>query len=380
MIDFTKRFPSVPRVLSCLAIAVLAIPGARGQVVTGEVPDGSSKPDAAEQSTGPEEGAARQPSQDPSAAEDSPSREVAPDSIAIPRYEDSPTAPADAGSGEVEQGPAMQSEDAVDAVEIPSELAGEEKEEEEVDAEKMSEGVALEEEVDEKDSTVKQAENSPSSGQAPLTAKALREKSEPEEKGRLGSSIMTRTEARTFTFSIPAPRGQLLDRNGLPLAQSKIAHYAAIRFPFLGSEVSDAEILRYAGERILHVNDILGTDWDLSGKVVVNHYRERRWFPLTFSSVLDDKQVDELTRQKMEGLTLHPVYLRHYPQGKSLSHVLGYVGQRPPRSKGPIVNDEPLWPQGVGSEGLEEAFETDLRGKEGRVNVLFDADGAKIKE
>ena len=34
----------------------------------------------------------------------------------------------------------------------------------------------------------------------------------------------------------------------------------------------------------------------------------------------------------------------------------------------------------MGVAGLEEAYETDLRGKPGRVNVLFEADGTKTKE
>lgn len=75
--------------------------------------------------------------------------------------------------------------------------------------------------------------------QTPVMAEDLRAQSPPERPGQVGSSLLTRTEARTFTFSIPAPRGQLLDRNGYPLAQSKVAYYAAITFPFLGSEVSD---------------------------------------------------------------------------------------------------------------------------------------------
>ncbi len=73
--------------------------------------------------------------------------------------------------------------------------------------------------------------------------------------------------------------------------------------------------------------------------------------PLVFSSVLAETEVEELTRQKMEGLTLQPVYMRHYPQNKTLSHVVGYVGKRPPRTTGPIVNDEDLWGQAIGVDG-----------------------------
>jgi len=263
------------------------------------------------------------------------------------------------------------------AVEIPAEIQGKPVSKEE-DTE-MAVDATVEEEVAAEDSTVMKIGDS-DPNVAPVKAVDLREKSTPTKPGQLGSSILTRTEARTFTFSIPAPRGQILDRNGYPLAQSKVSYYAALTFPFLGDNVENEKILQYAGERIIHVNNILGSEWDLPGKTVVEHYRKRRWFPLTFSSVLTEIEIDELSRQKMEGLTLHPVYMRHYPQNEVLSHVLGYVGKRPPRSTGEIINDEPLWGTGVGVDGLEKAYESDLRGTPGRVNVLFEGDGTKIKE
>ncbi|MEM6917060.1 MAG: hypothetical protein AAF491_10895, partial [Verrucomicrobiota bacterium] len=297
-----------------------------------------------------------------------------PDTIAIPRFEET-VQPEESSAFDV---PEMDLED-VGAVEIPTELIGEDVAEKEEDEVEMAEDATVEEEVAEEDSLMKKFEGTTPT-RAPLTAAALRSRSKLNDEAKLSASVLTQTEARTFTFTIPAPRGQLLDRNGYPLAQSRVAYYAAINFPFLGKDVADSEIERYAYERILHVNNVLGSNWSLSDKEAVKHYKERRWFPLTFSAVLTEVEVDELERQQMEGLMLHPVYVRHYPQNEALSHVIGYVGKRPPRTTGPIVNDEPLWGQGVGVDGLEEAFETDLRGQPGRVNVLFRADGTKIKE
>lgn len=301
---------------------------------------------------------------------------VEPDMQAIPRFEE---APAGLPPDPIRAMP-VDEEDA-GAVEIPQELQADQPAM--LRAEPMATEADVEETVDEKDSTLKKMDDlGVDATEAPVTAsEVMQAQAPPEEKPeKVGSSVLTRTEARTFTFSVPAPRGQILDRNGYPLAQNKVVHYAAINFPFLGSEVSDAEVLRYAGERMVHVNNILGTDWDLSGKAVIGHYRERRWVPLVFSSVLTQSEVDELTRQKMEGLTLQPVYLRHYPRGSVLSHVVGYVGKRPPRLVGPIVNDEDLWGQAIGVDGLEQTFEAELKGTPGRVNVLFEADGSKVKE
>ncbi len=165
------------------------------------------------------------------------------------------------------------SEEEAGAVEIPKELLGDEPAVPRPEAEPMATKADVEEVVPEKDSTLKKMDTlGVDATEAPVTAKDLRAQAPPEKPGQVGSSVLTRTEARTFTFSIPAPRGQILDRNGYPLAQSKVAYYAAISFPFLGTAVGDAEVLRYAGERMVHVNNILGTDWDLAGKAVIDVY------------------------------------------------------------------------------------------------------------
>src|SRR4029453_17578925 len=41
----------------------------------------------------------------------------------------------------------------------------------------------------------------------------------------------TQKLARTFMLDIPAPRGQITDRNGVPLAQNRLSYNLAITFP-----------------------------------------------------------------------------------------------------------------------------------------------------
>lgn len=198
-------------------------------------------------------------------------------------------------------------------------------------------------------------------------------------KDGIGSSFVTQIDARTFTLSVPAPRGQILDRNGFPLAQNRVVYYAAVNFPLLDG-ADDTTILRYAGERIVHANRLLTKRWDLTADVVLGHYQNRRWLPLTFSDPLTEEETNKIRQNPMKGLMLHPVYLRHYPQGRMLSHVLGYVGKRPPRKLGPIEANEPLWGDALGAAGLEETFDQYLTGEPGRVNMLFEADGTKLRE
>src|SRR5687767_2279534 len=41
----------------------------------------------------------------------------------------------------------------------------------------------------------------------------------------------TQKQARTYLLGIPAPRGQIVDRHGNPLAQTRVSHNLAIAFP-----------------------------------------------------------------------------------------------------------------------------------------------------
>ncbi len=193
------------------------------------------------------------------------------------------------------------------------------------------------------------------------------------------ASMATNTEARTFTLTVPAPRGQIIDRNGYPLAQSRVAYYAAINFPQL-PDATDKEIARYALERVNKTNLVLGGNWDIKYKTVLAHYRERRWLPLVFSSPLNEAQARKLKPELIKGLMLHPFYQRVYPQHSLASHIVGYVGRRPPRRTGPVEDGESIWPQAVGVDGLEQVYDKDLTGRPGKINILFDSDGTKLTE
>jgi len=195
----------------------------------------------------------------------------------------------------------------------------------------------------------------------------------------LGSTLENQPDARTFVLTVPAPRGMILDRNGVPLAQTKIVYYAAINFPTLKA-ATDAEILVYAHQRIAEANRYAIAKWALDDEVILAHFRNRRWLPLVFSNALSDDQAELLRPHQTKGLLLQPVYMRTYPHKAFASHIIGYVGNRPPRRTGDIESGEELWGAGVGVAGLEASFDEQLTGKPGKINVLFDSSGTKLTE
>lgn len=198
---------------------------------------------------------------------------------------------------------------------------------------------------------------------------------------QLESSWETQPEARTILMSVPAPRGQITDRHGRPLAQNRIGYFLALRFPFF-TKPDDAAILRFARQQTDRANRLLGTTWELPPDRLIEHYRHRRWLPLAFPSVLTQEQIDLLVPLvgDEQGLVLQPAYFRFYPRGSFAAHVLGYVGRTRPLPTGPITNGEPLWTETEGRSGLELTFDEDLQGQPGQINHLFGPDGRREDE
>src|SRR6266404_3692071 len=57
----------------------------------------------------------------------------------------------------------------------------------------------------------------------------------------------TQKLARTYILDIPAPRGQITDRTGLPLAQNKVSYNLAISFP-TPLDFTDTKAVAFARE------------------------------------------------------------------------------------------------------------------------------------
>lgn len=205
------------------------------------------------------------------------------------------------------------------------------------------------------------------------------------EKQDLKASWKTQTEARALTLSVPAPRGQIVDRHGIPFAQNRAANYLALVLPFMDG-ASDDQIVAFANEAVQKANKALGKSWSLPADKVLAHYKHRRWLPLVFS--IEEGLNVEITPDMEEKLkpllgphlVLQAAYLRHYPQGATACHIIGYTGKTRPLPTGPIVDGDPVFEEMEGREGIETAFDSDLKGQPGLVNVLFSPDGKRLAE
>ena len=188
----------------------------------------------------------------------------------------------------------------------------------------------------------------------------------------------TQKLARTYVLDIPAPRGEIVDRNGAPLAENKLSYNLAVTFPTL--DFSDEQLLSYAHEKIQRAEKILGRPIRISDEAIKRHYRNRGVLPLEIAQNLAADEYDAVKGHVPEGMALRPIYIRTYPQGRVAGNMIGYVGRTGRNPDGIIENHETLWPETEGREGIEQTFNQVLAGQHGQYKITFDKDGKKTSE
>src|SRR5882672_1790830 len=189
----------------------------------------------------------------------------------------------------------------------------------------------------------------------------------------------TQKLARTFMLDIPAPRGQITDRNGVPLAQNRLSYNLVITFP-TPLNFSDAQALSYTREKIDEAGKSIGRRFRISDEAILRHYRNRGIMPFEIAQNLSQQEYENIKDALPSGIMVRPIYVRLYPNGKIAGQIVGYTGKTGRNPDGIIDNHETLWPETEGREGLEQTFNEMLTGKHGQYKLTFDKDGRKTSE
>jgi penicillin-binding protein 2 len=193
------------------------------------------------------------------------------------------------------------------------------------------------------------------------------------------ASITNRKDARTITLAIPAPRGLILDRNGSPLAQNRMAWQLGLQYEQF--EKADRQfVIDWGRTRLEKAKAMVKSLKEPTDDELWNHYRERRWLPLLISSHLGESERKRIEPSLSKGLILHPVYQRYYPGGDLAAHIIGYTGSVGKLPTGPINFNEPMWEESEGRSGLEKIYNRELSGQPGTKKLLYDEHGRKFPE
>ena len=203
---------------------------------------------------------------------------------------------------------------------------------------------------------------------------------EKKEEGSAASnaSVFNQGLARTMTIAIPAPRGLILDREGRPLAQTKMAYHLALDFTAYKGPVDPKVAVAWAQNKIAQANALLKGDETYSDAKLANYYRHRRWLPRKISQIITESKARSLEGKIPDGLTLLPVYQRYYPEKSLAAHLIGYVGAKTVLPSGPINDGDPLFQSVMGKSGFEQIFDQKLSGEPGLKKMIFDKNADKI--
>lgn len=171
---------------------------------------------------------------------------------------------------------------------------------------------------------------------------------------------------------IPAPRGEILDRNGIVLADNRAVFSAKLDVKeFLYKPDEQNQIL--AG-----VEKILGLKpedvWALINDK--NTELDIRVEPVILSEDLGQTELLALKSAKLPTIKIEENYKRAYTQGNAFSSVLGYVGLVTGKdlAENPKLTGEDY----VGKSGLEAFYDEKLLGSPGVVTELRNAKGEMI--
>jgi penicillin-binding protein 2 len=189
----------------------------------------------------------------------------------------------------------------------------------------------------------------------------------------------TQKLARTYILDVPAPRGQITDRNGAPLAQNRLSYNLVINFP-TPLDFSDAQAVSFARDKIDQTGRLIGRELRISDDAILRHYRNRGIMPLEIAQNLSQQEYEKVKDHLPAGMMVRPVYVRIYPNGKVAGQIIGYTGKTGRNPDGIVDNHETLWPETEGREGLEQTFNGMLTGKHGEYKLTFDKDGRKTSE
>src|ERR1700732_949994 len=189
----------------------------------------------------------------------------------------------------------------------------------------------------------------------------------------------TQRQAATYALNIPGPRGQITDRKGVPLAQTRVSYNLSVVFP-TPFDFTDRQVVDFVNRAVLSARGLTSRPVGFSEEGAVQHYRNRGAIPFDIASDLSKDEVAKAQGKVPAGLTLRAIYVRTYPQGSLAGQVVGYTGRTSRESTRILQNNEPLWPESEGREGLEQTFDDQLRGKPGQLNLTFDKDGNKSGE
>jgi penicillin-binding protein 2 len=210
------------------------------------------------------------------------------------------------------------------------------------------------------------------------------------------------------TVRVPAPRGQILDRNHVPLAENQPSfnlslyleelsrdfksNYNAAVSPYVkaGKKLKPAqrkeiaERTRYAvaNNAVTRIANEINEPLPLDYTNFQKHFAQDLALPLPVLQNLTPNQIARVSEaaDMPKGLDLEVQSVRVYPNATSSGHLLGYVRRDDSAADGESSYFSHYLPDWRGKTGIENNFDVQLRGTAGEKAVLVNNLGYRQSE
>lgn len=166
-----------------------------------------------------------------------------------------------------------------------------------------------------------------------------------------------------------ATRGQILDRNGNELATQGEAYSVGLVRGKLNGENDYGRIASLLNITSEDIKDEMSASW----------IKDDSFVPLKEIAKNDQDRsiVDQLLA--ISGVKINTVTVRYYPYGEATSHLTGYLQQVNAddlkKHEGEGYNENSL----IGRSGIEAAYESDLKGSDGKTITIVDSNNKLVK-
>jgi penicillin-binding protein 2 len=178
-------------------------------------------------------------------------------------------------------------------------------------------------------------------------------------------------------YKMPGLRGDILSSDGVTYATTGSEKNLVLGWPATDEATADDEIVRFMRTRLDEVQQTIGIKVDVSDADLLGEYRTQRYQPFTVLEDLTPDQVSKIQAAGLEakGFGFQTAPLRKYPRGAELAHALGYLSRDQQRNRGKYLSGDVVYDRYKGAAGLEQVFNQDLTGKDGRFMISTTPEG-----
>ena len=204
-----------------------------------------------------------------------------------------------------------------------------------------------------------------------------------DETGLTGDQLMGGGDKRSNVipslaeYKMPGLRGDIISSDSVVYATTASEKNLVLGWPGTDEATADADIVKWMRSRLDEVQQTIGSTLNISDADLLNQYRTQRYQPLMVVETLTPDQVSKIQAAGLEakGFGFQTAPLRVYPKGTQLAHVLGYLARDQQRNRGKYLSGDVIYDRYKGASGLEEVYNKDLSGKDGRFMISTTPEG-----